>query len=510
MNLEIGKNLKTLRRQKDLTQDELAAKLSLSVQAISRYETGAAYPDIQMLPIIAGFFGVTVDQLLGVSGEAKERRKDEYLNELRKITDRKDRLALLRKQHAEFPEDWDVVSDMVYEMTYIPECLDEMRDIVEDAVKNCNDNLWRENMIFFYIQSEQDEEKANAFIEKHASRYDMRKTKLLDNRYSVRREFEKLKTIRQKSLIDELEDSLYRLAERIDGNIPVTYENCRRILSFIEHFSCNSDRTKPDMWVSMRLRILLSIANNCFRLANDEEGFAFLNDAVTLFENFFSLENGTVLTYGSPLFDQLSARTKKEVFYQITEFSGMIATSMMMNLVYQTPIGPVDEEAKFGYNMEGFKCSMVFSDHIYKNVLKNASWDGFARVKEDPRYIELAERAKKASSVESIDNLMYFINSHRYRTDDYASGKKWVCALLVKDVGAYIVYDDAADIEEKFSRMQREGNTFVYRVAAAEIGGSFIEPPRVIKQRLLALNEDNKNADVVLQNSNNKITFTAL
>ena len=42
MNLEFGKNLKALRRQRGLTQDELAQKLSLSVQAISRYETGGS------------------------------------------------------------------------------------------------------------------------------------------------------------------------------------------------------------------------------------------------------------------------------------------------------------------------------------------------------------------------------------------------------------------------------------------------------------------------------------
>ena len=83
MNLEFGNNLKALRRRKDMTQDELTQKLSLSVQAISRYETGAAYPDIEMLPVIAGFFGVTVDALLGISSEARKRRMDEYLEELR-------------------------------------------------------------------------------------------------------------------------------------------------------------------------------------------------------------------------------------------------------------------------------------------------------------------------------------------------------------------------------------------------------------------------------------------
>jgi hypothetical protein len=94
----------------------------------------------------------------------------------------------------------------------------------------------------------------------------------------------------------------------------------------------------------------------------------------------------------------------------------MIAKSMM-NLVYQTPIGPVDEEAKYIYDMEGFKRDMVFSDHTYEIVLKNASWDGFARVKDDPRYIALRERAKAVSSIESIGNLMFFMDAQRNRTD---------------------------------------------------------------------------------------------
>ena len=510
MNLEFGKNLKRLRHKKDMTQDELAGKLSLSVQAISRYETGTAYPDIEMLPVIAGFFGVTVDKLLGVSSEARERRMDEYNTELRKITDRKKRLALLRKQHAEFPEEWDVVNSMVYEMTFIPECLDEMREIVDDALKNCSDNLWRENMIFSYLRSEADEGKANAFIEKYASRYDMRKIQLLDNRYAARKEHEKLKSVRQKILFEELEQSLYRLTEQINGDPQASYENCRHVLDFIEHFSGNLERTKPDMWISVRLSVMLHFANNCFTRSKEDEGFAVLDDAITLFENFFALENGTVLTYGSPMFDKLSAITEKEVFYGITEFSGMIAKSMKMNLAYQTPIGYVNEDEKYIYDMEGFTKVMVFSEHTYNDVLKNASWYGFGKVKDDPRYIALCQRAKAVSSIESIDNLMFFMDSQKNRTDDFIKDKKWCCALLIKDVGAYMIFDDANDIEDKFDRMQREGNKLVYQVACVEFDGGFIEVPEIIKKKLLELNEDNKNAQVVIRNNNGEIIYTEI
>ncbi len=509
MNLEFGKNLKMIRHQKDMTQDELAEKLSLSVQAISRYETGMAYPDIEMLPVIAGFFGVTVDKLLGVSSEARERRMGEYDTELRKITDRKERLSLLRKQHAEFPEEWGVVNSMVYEMTFIPECLDEMRDIVDDALKNCSDNLWRENMIFSYLRSEPDEDKANAFIEKYASRYDMRKIQLLDNRYASRKEYEKLKSVRQKIFFEELEHSLYRLTEHINGDTSASYENCRLVLELIENFSGNRVRTNPDMWISIRLLVMLRLANNCFTLSKIDEGFIILDEAITLFENFFAIEDGTVLTYGSPKFDKLSAIAKKEVFYGITEFSGMIAKSMMMNLIYQTPISYVNKESKYG-DMEGLTGVMAFSEHTYNDVLKNASWYGFGKVKDDPRYIALCERAKAVSSIENIDNFMFLMDSYRNSTNDYVKDKKWVCALLVRDVGAYMIFDDEGDIEEKFDRMQREGNTQVYRVACVEFGCGFIELPEIIKKRLLELNADNKKAQAVLRDNNGEIIYAEI
>ena len=500
MNLEFGKNLKKLRHQKDMTQDELAQKLSLSVQAISRYETGTAYPDIEMLPVIAGFFGVTVDNLLGVSSVARERRMDEYTAELRKLKDRKERLKLLRKQHAEFPDEWQIVNSMIYEMIYIPECIDEMREIVEDALKNCNDNLWRENIILSYLRAEPDEDKANSFTDKHASHYDMRKIELLDDRYYERKEYDKLKRIRQKKSFDELEHSLFRLTERINNDIEVSYKNCSYMLNFIDHFSNNSNRTKPDMWVNIKLQVMLRLANNCFILSKNDEGFTVLDEAVTLFENFFALEYDTVLTYGSPLFDKLTAKTEKECFHQITEFSGIIVTSKMMNLVYLYPNAYVNEEEKYVYDMDGFSGRMIFSDHIYKNILKYASWDGFSRVKDDPRYIALSERAKNVSSIESIDNFIFMMNSHRNRTDGYVKDMKWVCALLVKDVGAYMIFDDADDIEEKFTRMKTEGNTEVYRIACVEFGGEFIEVPEIIKKRLLELDPDNKNAEIIFDN----------
>ena len=187
----------------------------------------------------------------------------------------------------------------------------------------------------------------------------------------------------------------------------------------------------------------------------------------------------------------------------------MIAKSMIMSLSYQTPIGPIDEKAKILYDMEGFKGFTVFSDHIY-NVLKNAVMDGFKKVKDDARFIALIERIKAVSTVESINNLLFLMDKERDRSDVYVKGKKWVCALIVKDVGAYIIFDDARDIDEKFDRMQQEGNTLVYQVACVEFGGGFIKPPEIIKKRLFELNDNNRKAQVVSRDNSGEIIYTEI
>ena len=59
----IGSKIRMLRKNKNLTQEELAQKLSVSAQAISKWERSIASPDITMLPVIARYFGITMDEL---------------------------------------------------------------------------------------------------------------------------------------------------------------------------------------------------------------------------------------------------------------------------------------------------------------------------------------------------------------------------------------------------------------------------------------------------------------
>ncbi len=63
MNENFSKNLRKLRLEKKLTQEQVAEKLGVSAQAVSRWETSVTFPDIMLLPEIARIYGVLVDDL---------------------------------------------------------------------------------------------------------------------------------------------------------------------------------------------------------------------------------------------------------------------------------------------------------------------------------------------------------------------------------------------------------------------------------------------------------------
>ena len=74
-NRTVGRTIATLRQARGMTQQQLAAAMNVSHQAVSKWENGAALPDIQTLMELTQLFGITVEQLL--NGEIPEARMEE-------------------------------------------------------------------------------------------------------------------------------------------------------------------------------------------------------------------------------------------------------------------------------------------------------------------------------------------------------------------------------------------------------------------------------------------------
>lgn len=108
MELLIGNKLRKLRRDRNLTQEEVAAHLGISFQAISKWERGEGYPDITLLPALANYFGVTVDSLLGM-GEIAARENYDAVNrqweENRQAKRHRENVELMRAALKDYPND---------------------------------------------------------------------------------------------------------------------------------------------------------------------------------------------------------------------------------------------------------------------------------------------------------------------------------------------------------------------------------------------------------------------
>ena len=77
--LKLGENLKKYRTKHELTQEQLANVLGVSAQAVSRWENGTTYPDITLLPTIASYFEITLDELMGMQDFKSEEQIKELL-----------------------------------------------------------------------------------------------------------------------------------------------------------------------------------------------------------------------------------------------------------------------------------------------------------------------------------------------------------------------------------------------------------------------------------------------
>ncbi|MCP8382539.1 helix-turn-helix domain-containing protein [Clostridioides difficile] len=62
--LNIARTLILKRKEKGITQDELANYIGVSKASVSKWETGQSYPDITFLPQLATYFNITVDELI--------------------------------------------------------------------------------------------------------------------------------------------------------------------------------------------------------------------------------------------------------------------------------------------------------------------------------------------------------------------------------------------------------------------------------------------------------------
>ena len=75
--MTLGEKIYKLRTKRSMTQEQLAEKIGVSRQSVSKWETDSAIPDIEKLKLLAEIFEVSITELLGMKCEEDTKRKDE-------------------------------------------------------------------------------------------------------------------------------------------------------------------------------------------------------------------------------------------------------------------------------------------------------------------------------------------------------------------------------------------------------------------------------------------------
>jgi transcriptional regulator with XRE-family HTH domain len=137
--MNIGNKIKELRKQRGLTQEQLANSIGISFQAISKWENGIALPDITLAPTLASYFGVSMDELFEFNLKDIELDIDNIVNEAyesRESDPQKSR-EILEKGLEKYPDDEILLNNLLYVLNY-SENPDETISIASSLIEKTN------------------------------------------------------------------------------------------------------------------------------------------------------------------------------------------------------------------------------------------------------------------------------------------------------------------------------------------------------------------------------------
>lgn len=366
MKLYLGEQLKKLRKDKQITQEQLAEVLGVSYQSVSRWELGACYPDMELVPSIANYFGVTIDQLFANDDSAKEEDRQRFYEQL-KTLEGMERVRLAEEYSRKYPDD-DRYAFVL--MNVLTNCVvngdsERVRHLprLTDLAHRLMDTFFREGALQNII-AVCDDEVLNEWLEKCPWSSESSQRALLIERYRVCRDWQKF-SIQQG--ICAYED----FAIRLDNRYPDAFgpekkaEYLREVLRIIASFG--DGETPPEGWAVYYAHKQLALAACLFGAGDEETGWREFDEAIATHRRMFE-EKREWLDLGSALF-----------------------AGVQVHRNYEKVIDPIGEEHKlYGSIYQDF----LVPSHLY-DCLTDPYWAWFDSVRDTKKYQAAVQWAKE-------------------------------------------------------------------------------------------------------------------
>ncbi|MBR5444687.1 MAG: helix-turn-helix transcriptional regulator [Clostridia bacterium] len=310
MKLNIGANIRTLRRQADMTQEQLAELLGVTYQSVSRWENGENYPDLELIPRLAAIFEVTADTLLATTESVEERWQTyiRVLQEAAAMEDADKAAGILRDislSARDFKDQFfgDLYGAMKrYAFMENPQIAEQLRHIAESFIKYGSQH--RDFLVQTLSEWVEDDE-FESFLDTYASHENLTHLSLRLHRYRMRKGHRKeLVELEQRNLFGKIMDiCLANHTWHIPCGTSSAYSaeyiryQTTFCLDLLHRFNCvTPDPAHPvsgngeiDIFIEARLSLGLQLAA-VLAYDNDREGmYTALEDTVFLVEKIASL-----------------------------------------------------------------------------------------------------------------------------------------------------------------------------------------------------------------------------
>ena len=250
MAQNMGEVIRFLRKERDLTQEELAEQIGVTPQAISKWENNTGLPDISQVVPLANFFGVSTDTLFDYCSEDKEKEIEEYKDRALQLNNKgqiPELIELWREALGKYPGDYMCMSNLSHALfVYVcsgdtkPEAESYSKEgisLCEKILSGCTESKFRENAIqlltYWYsipTLSFADEEKSVSYANMGGSIWSSREL-LTENAYFTEEGKKKAKEICERNMLHFMDLICLRLSSPTDGSYDEQIERCKAALT---------------------------------------------------------------------------------------------------------------------------------------------------------------------------------------------------------------------------------------------------------------------------------------
>ena len=348
MNIFLSEQLRKLRKKKGNTQEDLAEYLGITMQAVSKWERNEGYPDITLLPAIASYYNVSIDDLLGVGRIEKEKMLKAYQEKnmkLFRLGKNSERVALWREAKKEFPNDLSVIYELMYALQSEnrKENADEIIEYGEKILEESTDNFLRAGAIqslCYTYNCKGDKDNAKKYAN-------------MANIYHVSSNQLMARVLEGEEAVEYCQENIQALFDLISSNTSLIMQN--------------AEYTPEESIKACQFVI------DCFSLLYTDGNCGFYHCRLS---SFYEIMANNYLTLGNieKVFNCLEKAAEHAILFDTCK-DGMF-TAFMVNRVKMSSIDAVKDHTE---NSSGLR-------------LKNLKKEKYAHLKDDPRMRKIVEK----------------------------------------------------------------------------------------------------------------------